>query len=36
MAAAAEMLSDLGVAPIMATASEQLHERLAAEQSKRP
>jgi 3-hydroxyisobutyrate dehydrogenase-like beta-hydroxyacid dehydrogenase len=36
MAAAAEMLSDLGVAPIMATASEQLHERLAAEQSNRP
>jgi 3-hydroxyisobutyrate dehydrogenase-like beta-hydroxyacid dehydrogenase len=32
MAAAAEMLTDLGVAPVMATASEQLHERLAAEQ----
>ena len=31
MAAAAEMLTDLGVAPIMATASEHLHERLAAE-----
>src|SRR5262249_6916066 len=31
MAAAAEMLSDLGVAPVMATASEHLHERLAVE-----
>jgi 3-hydroxyisobutyrate dehydrogenase-like beta-hydroxyacid dehydrogenase len=31
MAAAAEMLTDLGVVPIMATASEHLHERLAAE-----
>lgn len=31
MAAAAEMLTDLGVDPIMATASEHLHERLAAE-----
>lgn len=31
MAAAAEMLTDLGVAPIMAAASEHLHERLAAE-----
>jgi len=31
MAAAAEMLTGLGVAPVMATASEQLHERLAAE-----
>jgi 3-hydroxyisobutyrate dehydrogenase-like beta-hydroxyacid dehydrogenase len=31
MAAAAEMLSDLGVAPIMAAASQHLHERLAAE-----
>jgi 3-hydroxyisobutyrate dehydrogenase-like beta-hydroxyacid dehydrogenase len=31
MAAAAEMLTDLGVEPIMATASEHLHERLAAE-----
>ena len=31
MAAAAEMLTDLGVAPIMATASQHLHERLAAE-----
>ena len=31
MAAAAQMLADLGVAPVMATASEQLHERLAAE-----
>jgi 3-hydroxyisobutyrate dehydrogenase-like beta-hydroxyacid dehydrogenase len=31
MAAAAEMLTDLGVQPIMATASEHLHERLAAE-----
>ena len=29
MAAAAQMLTDLGVAPIMATASEHLHERLA-------
>jgi 3-hydroxyisobutyrate dehydrogenase-like beta-hydroxyacid dehydrogenase len=32
MAAAAEMLADLGVAPVMATASEHLHERLAAEE----
>jgi 3-hydroxyisobutyrate dehydrogenase-like beta-hydroxyacid dehydrogenase len=31
MAAAAEMLTDLGVAPIMATASQHLHERLAPE-----
>src|SRR5579863_1774053 len=31
MAAAAQMLADLGVAPVMATASRQLHERLAAE-----
>ncbi|HEY7279002.1 MAG TPA: DUF1932 domain-containing protein, partial [Trebonia sp.] len=31
MAAAAEMLTDLGVAPIMATASQHFHERLAAE-----
>jgi 3-hydroxyisobutyrate dehydrogenase-like beta-hydroxyacid dehydrogenase len=31
MAAAAEMLTDLGVDPVMATASEHLHERLAAE-----
>jgi 3-hydroxyisobutyrate dehydrogenase-like beta-hydroxyacid dehydrogenase len=31
MAAAAEMLTDLGVEPIMATASQHLHERLAAE-----
>jgi 3-hydroxyisobutyrate dehydrogenase-like beta-hydroxyacid dehydrogenase len=31
MAAAAEMLTDLGVAPVMAAASEHLHERLAAE-----
>ena len=31
MAAAAEMLTDLGVAPIMAPASQHLHERLAAE-----
>jgi 3-hydroxyisobutyrate dehydrogenase-like beta-hydroxyacid dehydrogenase len=31
MAAAVEMLTDLGVAPIMATASEHLHERLADE-----
>jgi 3-hydroxyisobutyrate dehydrogenase-like beta-hydroxyacid dehydrogenase len=31
MAAAAEMLTDLGVAPIMATASQHLHERLASE-----
>lgn len=31
MAAAAEMLTDLGVAPIMATASQHLHERLAGE-----
>jgi 3-hydroxyisobutyrate dehydrogenase-like beta-hydroxyacid dehydrogenase len=30
MAAAAEMLTDLGVAPIMATASQHLHERVAA------
>lgn len=29
MAAAAEMLTELGVAPIMATASQHLHERLA-------
>jgi 3-hydroxyisobutyrate dehydrogenase-like beta-hydroxyacid dehydrogenase len=33
MAAAAEMLTDLGVQPIMADASRALHERLAAEQS---
>jgi 3-hydroxyisobutyrate dehydrogenase-like beta-hydroxyacid dehydrogenase len=32
MAAAAEMLTDLGVQPIMAAASQHLHERLAAEQ----
>jgi 3-hydroxyisobutyrate dehydrogenase-like beta-hydroxyacid dehydrogenase len=31
MAAAAEMLTDLGVQPIMAAASRALHERLAAE-----
>lgn len=31
MAAAAQMLADLGVSPIMATASRHLHERLAAE-----
>jgi 3-hydroxyisobutyrate dehydrogenase-like beta-hydroxyacid dehydrogenase len=31
MAAAAQMLADLGVAPIMAAASGQLHERLAVE-----
>jgi 3-hydroxyisobutyrate dehydrogenase-like beta-hydroxyacid dehydrogenase len=31
MAAAAQMLTDLGVAPIMAAASQHLHERLAAE-----
>jgi 3-hydroxyisobutyrate dehydrogenase-like beta-hydroxyacid dehydrogenase len=31
MAAAAEMLTDLGVRPIMANASRALHERLAAE-----
>jgi 3-hydroxyisobutyrate dehydrogenase-like beta-hydroxyacid dehydrogenase len=31
MAAAAEMLTDLGVRPIMADASRALHERLAAE-----
>jgi hypothetical protein len=31
MAAAAEMLADLGVEPIMAAASQHLHERLAAE-----
>ena len=31
MAAAAEMLTDLGVEPIMAAASRHLHERLAAE-----
>ena len=30
MAAAAEMLTDLGVTPTMATASQHLHERLAA------
>ena len=30
MAAAAQMLTDLGVPPVMATASEHLHERLAA------
>jgi 3-hydroxyisobutyrate dehydrogenase-like beta-hydroxyacid dehydrogenase len=31
MAAAAEMLSELGVEPVMAAASQHLHERLAAE-----
>jgi 3-hydroxyisobutyrate dehydrogenase-like beta-hydroxyacid dehydrogenase len=31
MAAAAEMLTDFGVTPIMATASQHLHERLATE-----
>jgi len=31
MAAAAEMLTDLGIEPIMAAASEHLHERLARE-----
>ena len=31
MAAAAEMLTDFGVTPTMATASQHLHERLAAE-----
>jgi 3-hydroxyisobutyrate dehydrogenase-like beta-hydroxyacid dehydrogenase len=36
MGAAAEMLTDLGVEPIMATASQRLHERLAAETSPRP
>ena len=30
MAAATEMLTDLGVAPVMAAASQHLHERLAA------
>jgi 3-hydroxyisobutyrate dehydrogenase-like beta-hydroxyacid dehydrogenase len=33
MAAAAEMLTDLGVQPIMAGASRALHERIAAEKS---
>jgi 3-hydroxyisobutyrate dehydrogenase-like beta-hydroxyacid dehydrogenase len=32
MAAAAEMVTDLGVAAVMATASQHLHERLAADQ----
>jgi 3-hydroxyisobutyrate dehydrogenase-like beta-hydroxyacid dehydrogenase len=36
MAAAAEMLADLGVEPIMADASRALHERLAAEEEERP
>jgi hypothetical protein len=31
MAAAAQLLTDLRVAPILATASQHLHERLAAE-----
>jgi hypothetical protein len=31
MAAAAEMLTDLGVQPIMAAASRALHERVASE-----
>jgi hypothetical protein len=31
MAAAAQMLTELGVEPVMATASRHLHERLAAE-----
>jgi 3-hydroxyisobutyrate dehydrogenase-like beta-hydroxyacid dehydrogenase len=31
MAAAAEMLTDLGVEPVMAAASQHLHERIAAE-----
>jgi 3-hydroxyisobutyrate dehydrogenase-like beta-hydroxyacid dehydrogenase len=31
MAAASEMLTDLGVEPVMAAASQRLHERLAAE-----
>jgi 3-hydroxyisobutyrate dehydrogenase-like beta-hydroxyacid dehydrogenase len=31
MAAAAQMLTELGVEPVMATASQHLHERLAAE-----
>jgi 3-hydroxyisobutyrate dehydrogenase-like beta-hydroxyacid dehydrogenase len=35
MAAAAEMLTDLGVEPIMAAASQHLHERLAAEPTTR-
>jgi hypothetical protein len=30
MAAAAEMLTELGVEPVMAAASQHLHERLAA------
>ena len=30
------MLTDLGVAPVMATASEHLHERLAAEPRPEP
>jgi 3-hydroxyisobutyrate dehydrogenase-like beta-hydroxyacid dehydrogenase len=34
MAAAAEMLTDLGVEPIMAAASRHLHERLATEKSR--
>ena len=36
MAAAAEMLTDLGVQPIMADASRALHERLAADSHNRP
>jgi 3-hydroxyisobutyrate dehydrogenase-like beta-hydroxyacid dehydrogenase len=36
MAAAADMLTDLGVPPIMADASRALHERLAAENQNRP
>jgi hypothetical protein len=36
MAAAAEMLADFGVEPIMADASRALHERLAAEEEERP
>jgi 3-hydroxyisobutyrate dehydrogenase-like beta-hydroxyacid dehydrogenase len=36
MAAAAEMLTDLGVEPIMADASRALHERLAAGENRPP
>ena len=36
MAAAAEMLTDLGVEPIMADASRTLHERLAAAENRPP
>jgi hypothetical protein len=34
MEAAAEMLTDLGVRPIMADASRALHERIAAENNR--